>query len=79
MAVLLKQNGRNGWTLTFEKVTCELRRGGCVGDGLRRSAEMRLGNQDQLVQSLRQGCAWDFLRNLRRLKWEGAVMPGIKT
>ena len=30
----LKQNGRNGWTLTFEKVTCELRRGGCVGDGL---------------------------------------------
>lgn len=30
----LKQNGRNGWTLTLAKVTCELRRGGCVGDGL---------------------------------------------
>ena len=40
---------------------------------------MHLGNRDQLVQSPRQGCAWDFLRNLRRLEWEGAVMPGIKT
>ena len=54
---ILQQKGQSGWALILEMVTSEQRLGGCVGGDLWMSAEMRLGNWGQPVQSLRQGCA----------------------